>query len=61
MAGVFWVWAPGLSAKAVSTDIVSFYGTTFLQELVSECRDLMFGSSSYLFYHVFRDSFMGFL
>lgn len=28
---VSWVWAPGLSAKAVSTDMLLFYGTTFLQ------------------------------
>ena len=45
MAGVFRVWAPELSAKAASTDmLLCFYGTTFLQKHVSECWDFMFGS-----------------
>lgn len=30
-AQVSWVWAPGLSAHAVSTDMLLFYGLTFLQ------------------------------
>ena len=61
MARVSWVLAPGLSAKAASTDmLLFFYGTTFLQSCVSECWDLMFGSSSFLFCQVFIDSFRGF-